>query len=88
MTNVMKHSHRYEFETAFYQKLALVSYAQSSIPCDYNCEKSTCNFDCLQNTLIFKKEYERIGKNKILFVDSKFSYSAIDPHTDYYFLFA
>ena len=88
MTNVMKHSHRYEFETAFYQKLALVSYAQSSIPCDYNCEKSTCNFDCLQNTPIFKKEYERIGKNKILFVDSKFSYSAIDPHTDYYFLFA
>lgn len=88
MTNVMKFCHSYGFESEFYRKISTINYNKNVFSCDYNCGSKNCEFDCIQTTQAYKKEYSNIGKGHLLLVDTSFSYSITDEETGYYLPFS
>lgn len=88
MTNVMKFCHDYGFESDFYRKISSIHYNESIFTCDYNCGSKNCEFNCIQTTKKYKKEYSKIGKGHLLLVDTSFSYTITDEDTGYYLPFS
>lgn len=75
-------------ESDFYQKISGVSYSDSIFSCNYNCDNEICNFNCIQTTDIYKKEYKKIKAGKLPFVLSDYTYPGKDLKTGFYLLFS
>lgn len=53
----------HKFESAFYQKMSLVSCVEFTQSCDYDCGKNECNYTCEHSTEQLKKELARFQHN-------------------------
>lgn len=81
----------HKFESAFYQKMSLVSYVELAQTCDYNCGKHECNYTCGQSTDLLRTELERFQRtygNRLPLIFQKKMPSAHlwDQQTRYYII--
>lgn len=81
----------HKFESAFYQKMNLVSYVGFTQECDYDCGKNRCNYTCEHSTEQLRKELERFQRNRgkrlpILFQRMIPQKSLWDQETGYYII--
>lgn len=87
LSNVLSYWQNVTAESDFYQKISGVSYSNSIFSCNYNCDNEICNFNCIQTTDIYKKEYKKIKSGKLPFITSDYSYPGKDSETGFYLLF-
>ncbi|MDR0307078.1 MAG: ATP-binding protein [Chitinispirillales bacterium] len=71
-------------ETAFYQKMSLVSYYNSTSFCDFNCVKPACRYICSNSNRSIKKEYKKASQKELLFIDNPPKHLLRDSKTKYF----
>lgn len=91
ISNVAGFYATHKFESAFYQKMSLVSYVGFTQACDYDCGKNKCNYTCEHSTEQLRKELERfrcnIGKRlPILFQQTVPQKTLWDKETGFYII--
>ena len=89
LTNVMFFYRHNLSENAFYQKASQISLASNVDTCDFNCEKSLCQYECHTNLELYQKEWNNLSKMKdkqsILF-GRTFEKYALQDSTGYYII--
>ena len=91
ISNVAGFYAAHEFESAFYQKMNLVSYVEFAQVCDYDCGKPECNYTCELSTDRLRKELERfrcmLGKRMPILFQKKIPSTPLwDKETGYYII--
>ena len=70
-------------ETDVSDFLKEITYYGQDIGCDFNCDENVdCRPSCIRNTKIVLKNYEKLKKGYLLFVNKK--YRLKDKNTDYF----
>lgn len=91
LSNVAGFYAAHEFESAFYQKMNLVSYVEFTQACDYDCGKYECNYTCEHSTERLGKELARFrrmrGKRMPILFQKKIPSTPLwDKETGYYII--
>ncbi len=90
LTNIMFFYRMNETEEYFYQKMNLLTLAESINACDFNCNKTTCHYECHTDIKLYKKEWNKLftlkNKQTILFNKVIEPYPLQDDDTGYYII--
>lgn len=85
LTNYAVFLCEYGLESEIYQFLSEIKYYGSNIACDFKCDpQKPCYYVCQRNMEVFTRNYQRVSKGELLFIEGKHRYPLRDQHTPFY----
>lgn len=74
----------HNFESEFYKQMSKITYKNIIQLCDYDCEKTDCDFICNDSIKALKNEYKKAQNKDLLFSFNSCKYLLRDEKTNYF----
>lgn len=89
LTNIMFFYKNNVSENIFYQKINLLSVSDNMNSCDFNCNKSICQYECHTNLKLYQKEWNKLSllkNNQSILFGEVTEHYALQDDSGYYII--